>query len=1135
MWLILTGVLSAWGYVASPAAAQEQDIAPAVKKAIEELAAADKAVVAARNNLASARRAFDDSQFNSATYNARVTAQQVQAAKAKYEKADESQKQDALEAYELAQELAAQRQAALDTAQELLPKREVEAKAAEERYASVMASADKLAGQVRTLLRQAESEAASKLTQFKHGEEVAASAKANAELTAAANAAKIKSLEELVAADKALQAASEDLKASSSEQRAQKTDIARKATQAYAAALQSAVRHLPALDAGQGCEPVLKVTAALVASNRAAQQATSALAQANKQLEDRTNAVKAAEKRVAEGEPALQHRIAKIRATKDLERERAALQQAQTARAEAEKAVPPKVEAAEKARQDNDAALSTAAVMLMPVADEQKKAIALQRQTIANAIVEQVKQFKREQDELTRRLDEAQRAAAQARAVLAAAEKLVGDRQTQRQGLERLLRQRFYRQASSAQDEQRRLESALAKANQALQPKVAVFNKAVAAHMQASESAAKAQQALAAATTFLSKASQDKTAAEKFAQETAAARDAARRRADEAAASAAASQEVLKQTNPSQSESAAKQASEKQAAAAAAAQIAQQSQQAASTAQAALDKTQAAFEAATKQTPEATQASQQAAERLAQAKTALDLAAAEKQGAEKVIDQHRQELAPLTATIAVAKAAAYGGLTPLADAEWNYAKARHLLTRAGFGGTPDEVARLHKLGLHDAVRSLVQFKDQTPPNVTLAVHPRQQPEQYESSLSNDESDRLRNLRVAQDRQQMQNMRQWWLQRMIESARPLEEKLTLFWHGQIPAQYSDVGDSYFMYQQNQLFREHAAGNFAALLYGIAHDAAMLKYLNNDTNVKGRANENLAREIMELFSMGRDQGYSETDIRQGARALTGYTYDPATGQFRFLYDRHDTEEKIIFGKKGLFVGDDFVRLILDTPYPSKFVARQMFIFFAHAEPSIDTVEALAEVLRVNNYELTPMLENLFLSQEFYSARSMATQIKSPVQLAVGLHCELGLRNADLPHLVGALRLTGQELFEPPSVFGWQGGRAWITTSHSFNRYNGLAEILEQRARAGQRGVDVVGGLLAGRTFKDHAEVVDYLTACCLLVPLSQAKRQALIEYLKPLPAPDQWSANASAANARLTRLLVMIVCSPEYQLG
>jgi uncharacterized protein (DUF1800 family) len=348
------------------------------------------------------------------------------------------------------------------------------------------------------------------------------------------------------------------------------------------------------------------------------------------------------------------------------------------------------------------------------------------------------------------------------------------------------------------------------------------------------------------------------------------------------------------------------------------------------------------------------------------------------------------------------------------------------------------------------------------------------------------------------------------------------------------QYSDVGDSYYMYLQNEMFRDNAAGNFATLLHGIVHDAAMLKYLNNDTNIKGKANENLAREIMELFSMGRDQGYSELDIRQGARALTGYTYDPATGQFRFISDRHDTEPKAIFGKSGNWSGDDFAQLILETPYPARFVARQMFMFFAHDEPSLDSLEALANVLQTNNYELAPMLENLFLSEEFYSAQSMSTEVKSPVQLVVGLHRDLGLKSPDYAYLALALREMGQDLFEPPSVFGWQAGRAWITTSRVLSRYNVLAEILQQRPRGGQTGVDVVGTLLAGQTFENHAQVVDYLVKSTWTVPLSESKRQASIEFLKPLPEPAQWKADPGPINAHLTRLLVMLLCAPEYQL-
>jgi hypothetical protein len=178
---------------------------------------------------------------------------------------------------------------------------------------------------------------------------------------------------------------------------------------------------------------------------------------------------------------------------------------------------------------------------------------------------------------------------------------------------------------------------------------------------------------------------------------------------------------------------------------------------------------------------------------------------------------------------------------------------------------------------------------------------------------------------------------------------------------------------------------------------------------------------------------------------------------------------------------------------------------------------------------------MLENLFLSEEFYSAKAMRTQVKGPVQLVVGLHRDLGLKNADYAYLVSAVRAMGQDLFEPPSVFGWQSGRTWVSTSRTFARYNALAEILEKRPRGGKAGVDVVGTLLAGKEFKDHGEVVDYLVKCSWNVPLADSKRQALIEFLKPLPPTAEWGAKPAPVNARLTRLLVMLICSPESQLS
>jgi uncharacterized protein DUF1800 len=246
-------------------------------------------------------------------------------------------------------------------------------------------------------------------------------------------------------------------------------------------------------------------------------------------------------------------------------------------------------------------------------------------------------------------------------------------------------------------------------------------------------------------------------------------------------------------------------------------------------------------------------------------------------------------------------------LTPLADNTWDYVKARHLLFRAGFGGRPEEVERLHALGLRKAVDFLVDYKSQ--PDVALPPPEAPKDEVSETALSKlspEDRQKAQQQKRRNDQLHFQAIRQWWVKRMVESPRPLEEKLVLFWHGHFATEFRTVRNSEAMLRQNQLFWEHAAGNYGKLLHGIVHDPAMLRYLDNNTNVKGKPNENLAREIMELFAMGVDQGYTQADIREAARALTGYTYDHHSGQFRYVAAQHDDGPKTIFGKCGNWTG-------------------------------------------------------------------------------------------------------------------------------------------------------------------------------------------------------------------------------------
>lgn len=491
--------------------------------------------------------------------------------------------------------------------------------------------------------------------------------------------------------------------------------------------------------------------------------------------------------------------------------------------------------------------------------------------------------------------------------------------------------------------------------------------------------------------------------------------------------------------------------------------------------------------------------------------------------------------APQASEPADAARPTHDGLAALAAADFDIAKARRLLLRAGFGGTPDEVARLHALGLKGAVESLVEYRRGPDWNLPLDVASTIASQQELKQLSRQERRRVEQERRKKDAAQLRRLRAWWLERMVKSPRPLEEKLTLFWHGHFATEHQVVRDSYALWRQQELLRG-SADDFSALLHGIVRDAAMLRYLDNHRNERGRPNENLARELMELFSMG-EGNYTEQDIRQAARALTGYTFHRESAAFRFAAGKHDAGEKEIFAVKAAFDGDQLVDLILDQPATPRFVAKKLFAYFAYDDPAEETIDRLAALVRRHNYRLAPVLTNLFMSEEFYSPRAVGSQIKCPVQLVVGTYRALGLKVGNYSAMYEAARNMGQDLFQPPNVKGWPGGRDWINSRHLFARYNGLANLIDGPAAAKQESgsIDLVA-VLEPRKLDSAAEIVDYLAEACLVVPLSDAKRQTLIAVLEngpPLPPPDEWNKRRREVNARLRAVLILLVCTPEHQ--
>ena len=408
-------------------------------------------------------------------------------------------------------------------------------------------------------------------------------------------------------------------------------------------------------------------------------------------------------------------------------------------------------------------------------------------------------------------------------------------------------------------------------------------------------------------------------------------------------------------------------------------------------------------------------------------------------------------------------------LRPLKHAEFDYWKAQHLLNRAGFGGTPAQARALADMGIKDAVDYIVNYEsiefDEVLPTEFdgTIMQPLTESERREFAQARQNGNeevverfrRMRQQRQGADRRQHGDMQEWWLKRMITTPRPLEEKMTLFWHGHFATGYRTIENSYDMFQQNQFFRRNATGNFAELVYGIIRDPAMLRYLNNNQNRKSAPNENLARELMELFVLGEGNAYTERDIKEGARALTGYTYrfDNNAGCHVAYFNngQHDASAKRILGKRGPWDGVDFCRIILQNQYASQFMAWKLYRFFVNDLPgepdqtSQQFIMSLAKLMRDSNYDIKPLLSTLFRSAHFYDNANTASLIKSPTQLMVQAVRSLHTPVRSLRALVSAGDLMGQSLFMPPSVKGWDGGRAWINTSTLYVRQNILVYLL------------------------------------------------------------------------------------------
>jgi uncharacterized protein (DUF1800 family) len=409
-------------------------------------------------------------------------------------------------------------------------------------------------------------------------------------------------------------------------------------------------------------------------------------------------------------------------------------------------------------------------------------------------------------------------------------------------------------------------------------------------------------------------------------------------------------------------------------------------------------------------------------------------------------------------------------LKPIAPSDWNYDFAAHLLERAGFGGTPEEIQALARMTPAQAVARLVRFEgtddSQLPPFDADAIHdaglepfPPSRPALTDAAKKNGEALGIKVKPAGSRRLQpvvneffywlrasmleTNRVGYWWANRMLNSPQPLREKIALFWHGHFAVNEGKVRDYRKLLGQLELFQRQGLGNFRDLMLAVAQDPAMLSFLDAGVNVKGAANENFAREIMEMFTMGVGH-YTEKDVREGARAFTGWNYVDL--KFVVNKEQHDDGEKTFLNHAGRFDGVDVIDIIMQQPATADFIAGKLYRYFVRQDLSPDLQKRLGSLLRDSHYEIRPFLETIFLSRDFYSPASVGTQIMSPVELAISTYHKLGLHSIPgVPDFNVTTGSLGQQLFGPPTVAGWAGGRSWITPGLLLERANFGRDIL------------------------------------------------------------------------------------------
>ena len=462
----------------------------------------------------------------------------------------------------------------------------------------------------------------------------------------------------------------------------------------------------------------------------------------------------------------------------------------------------------------------------------------------------------------------------------------------------------------------------------------------------------------------------------------------------------------------------------------------------------------------------------------------------------------------------------------------------HLMRRAGFGASRDQLEAYVAKGYEATVEELLH--PETQPDVDWDVMERYLPEYGELAA-------------------IDSNQQAWVYRMINTGRPLQEKMALFWHGIHCTGFAKVDHGRQMSENLELFRRHGMGNFKDLLLELSRHPTMVQYLDNIDNHKDAINENYGRELLELFSLGVGMdgkfNYTEDDVKAASRAFTGWNLEPALpvfpygrAEWKFKFDPtdHDDSEKTFLGETGRFNGDDIVEIAVRQPGTARFISRHLYNFFVADEPQVpawkdtppqdpEAIALLEKTFTDNNYELKPVLRALFNSDFFKNSRFQ--KIKSPTEVVVGTMRLVKDHTEVKPGLYDIARectFMGQDILNPPTVEGWHTGREWIDSGTLVERINFVAD---QVGNPNLPGVKLIIDRMSDGTSAMPPE--EFVNGCLDLigpVEMGQKTRDSLIEHTKKggeLRRATEYERSGFAR--RVAEMLQLIVATAEYQYG